>query len=86
MLIASVLALLLAEDAAVDRNPTPPPIAAEPLAMPVKPCRTQPERVAKPEALRPQTLNQMPPAEAYYTVLRIEAGCETPVKVRDFRR
>jgi hypothetical protein len=38
------------------------------------------------EPLRPQTLDKMPPAQAYYPVLVIVNGCETPVKVRDTRR
>jgi hypothetical protein len=73
------LALLPAAAMAADRDP-PKPRA--------KSCRTQPQLVdrAKAEPLRPQTLDRMPPAQAYYPVLRIVDGCEQPMKVSDRKR
>ena len=71
-------ALLPAAALAADRDPP----------VPAKTCKTAPQWAAqpKPAPLRPQTLDKMPRAEAYYPVLRIVDGCEVPIKVRDYRR
>jgi hypothetical protein len=64
-------------------DPDPRP-AARP-ALGAKVCRNaQVERVrpaAKP--LKPQKLEQEPAAGQYLAVLRLEDGCDKPVKIRD---
>ena len=74
-----ILAFALVPSAALaDDHDTP---------QPVQQCRTQPQLAAKPLATpnRPQKMNELPDAEPYYAVLRIEDGCEVPVKVREYR-
>lgn len=74
-----ILAFALVPGAALAQDDEPP--------QPVQQCRTEPQLAAKPVAApnRPQKMNEMPDAEAHYAVLRIEDGCEVPVKVRDYR-
>jgi hypothetical protein len=79
MLLVLAFALLPTPALADDRDPPAP----------VKQCRTHPQYAAKPQPIpgpdRPQRLNELPEAEAFYAVLRIEDGCEVPVKVREYR-
>jgi len=78
-ILVLAFALLPAAAIAADRDP-PRPRAKE--------CRTELQLAGRPapEPVRPQTLDKMPPAEAYYPVMRIVDGCEKPVKVRETRR
>lgn len=74
----AVLALALMPAAALaQERPMAPLKRAE--------CTVATQMAAKPEPLRPRTLKDQPEAEAYLTVLRIEDGCDKPVKVRDYR-
>ncbi|RYY31866.1 MAG: hypothetical protein EOP59_20095 [Sphingomonadales bacterium] len=74
-----MLAFALVPGAALAADRDPP--------QPAKQCRTLPQFAAKPLVTpnRPQKMNDLPNAEAYYAVLRVEDGCEVPVKVRDYQ-
>jgi hypothetical protein len=78
-ILTLTLALLPAAAMAADRDPP---------VKPAKACRTEPQLAGEPKAkpLRPRTLAEMPPAQAYYPALRIVDGCETPMKVSDRKR
>ncbi|MBX3565815.1 MAG: hypothetical protein KF730_14695 [Sphingomonas sp.] len=76
-IISLALLLLPAAALAADRDPPAP----------AKVCQTQPQIAIQPAAPnRPQKLNEMPKAEAFYAVLRIEDGCEKLVRVREYKR
>ena len=45
----------------------------------------RPRLVETPKPDRPQRLGDLPPAEAYLTVMRTENGCIRPVLVREER-
>lgn len=81
-----VLALLPASAFAAGQDPEVKP--APPTAAPgTKVCQNPDlQRVTRDQQpVQPRTLEREPPADAYYTVMRIEDGCDKPVLVRDRR-
>lgn len=85
-----VLALALLPAAANAGAPDPRP-RAEPAAPLLSPsgrvCQNAGAEKASPHAkvVKPRALGDEPAAEAYYTVLRLENGCDKPVLVRERR-
>lgn len=85
-----VLALALLPAAANAGAPDPRP-RAEPAAPVLSPsgriCQNAGAQKASPDArvVKPRRLAEEPAAEAYYTVLRLENGCDKPMLVRERR-
>jgi hypothetical protein len=79
----AVLMLALLPAAALAQERDAAPVAAAP--GPVKQCenaRTQWAAPA-PATVRPRPLDREPLADQYLPVLRLEGGCDKPVKVRE---
>lgn len=80
-ILVLALALLPAAALAEDRDPVPPPVRGS--AGPE--CRNASTQYAKAmgKPARPRNLAQEPAADQYLTVLRLEGGCDKPVKIRE---
>ncbi|MBO9621228.1 MAG: hypothetical protein J7500_00805 [Sphingomonas sp.] len=86
-----VLALALLPAAANAGAPDPKPRvqpAAPVLSLSGRVCHNAGAEKASPDAkvVKPRRLAEEPAAEAYYTVLRLENGCDKPVLVRERRQ
>ena len=80
-ILVLALALLPAATFAEERDPVRPPVRGS--AGPE--CRNASAQHAKAmgKPARPRNLAQEPAADQYLTVLRLEGGCDKPVKIRE---
>ena len=77
-ILVLALALLPAAAIAEDRVPVRPAMAAKPGC-----ANADPQYAKAKEPLRTRNLAQEPAADQYLTVLRLEDGCDKPVKIRE---